>query len=262
VSHQDIAGRVPGAGPPQPAVRGRLRRGVRRTAFWMLVCLATGLLVASVAILVLGTRGFSDTSPTMEPAISTGDRLFVAAGTSIRRGDVVVLHRPATATSPDSTYVKRVIGLPGDHVACCDASGRVTVNSRPLHEGGYLYPGNRPSRRTFSVTLGPGQIWVMGDRRNLSADSREWGPVRLSGVVGRVILVVHGSSVAALKTPQAFVSAGLAPADTRLDHYLRLAYLAAACAAALLILTIAGIISLVIRGRRSGRAADLLTETG
>jgi signal peptidase I len=236
-----------------------MTRRITRIAFWALVGLATALLITSLAIPVNSTRGYTDSSPTMEPAISPGDRLLIAVGGSIRRGDVVALHVPATATGLDSTFMKRVIGLPGDHVACCNARGELTVNGKALDET-YLYPGDQPSAMAFSVRLGSGQIWVMGDRRNISADSREWGPVRESGVVGRVILVMHGSSFTALRTPQAFVSAGLAPADTRLDSYLRLALQAAACVAVLLILLVVGVTSTLVRRRRSRRASPPLPQ--
>jgi signal peptidase I len=258
MTHQDTAGRVPPARQPQrlPS-RGRTGRRVRRVVFWALFGLAIALLLTSLATLALSTRGFVDSSPTMEQTINPGDHLFVAPGSSVRRGDVVVLHVPATATGPDSTFVKRVIGLPGDHVACCDARGRVTVNGKPLNET-YLYPGDHPSVVSFSVRLGPGQIWVMGDRRNISLDSRSWGPVRESGIVGRVIAVEHGFSMTALRTPRTFVADGLAPADTRLDHYLRLIFLAAGCVAVLLILAVTGLVSALIRGWRSRRTAPPL----
>jgi signal peptidase I len=248
MTHGDVAG-----GLPPARQQRRLRKGVTRTAFWLLVGIATALLITSLAMVVLPIRGFVDSSPTMEHTISAGDHLFVTSGSAgIRRGDIVVLHVPATDTGAGNTFVKRVIGLPGDHVACCDARGRVTVNGKPLDET-YLYPGDPPSMMTFSVTLGKGQLWVMGDRRNISIDSRKWGPVSQSGVTGRVILVIHGSSFTALKTPQAFVAAGLAPPDTRVDHYLRLIFLAAACLAALVLLAIVGITSVLVRGRRSRR---------
>jgi len=112
-----------------------------------------------------------------------------------------------------------------------------------------------PALSSFWVSVGRGQIWVMGDHRNISVDSRKWGPVPVTGVVGRVVFVGQGSDFTALRTPRAFVSAGLAPADTRPDVYLRLAFTALASIALLLLLTIVGITGSVIRKRRSRRAA-------
>jgi signal peptidase I len=232
--------------------RGRL---ARRIVFWLLVGVAMVLLIGSGAIMAGTFRGYVDGSPTMENTIGPTDHLFVSTRSSIRRGDVVVLHVPATATGADHTFVKRVIGLPGDHVACCDARGQVTVNGKALNET-YLYPGDPPSRLTFSVTVGKGQIFVMGDRRNISVDSRTWGPVSESGIVGRVVLLQHGRSFIALRTPRTFVANGLAPPDSRPDVYIRLALLAAGSAIALVILALIGITSTVVRLARSGRASS------
>jgi signal peptidase I len=228
-------------------------RRIGRIVFWVLFGLAAALLVTSVAIPIATLRQYSVPSSSMANTIRPGDHVFVAAGTGIRRGDVVVLYRPVSGSGTDDLYVKRVIGLPGDRVACCDSRGRVTVNGKPLDET-YLYPADRPSMMAFSVTLGRGMIWVMGDHRSISLDSREWGPVPESGVVGRVVLVVHGRSFVTLHTPQTFVSDGLAPVDKRSAVYARVALLASASVAALLILTIIGITRFVIRGRRSRRS--------
>jgi signal peptidase I len=230
------------------------RRRIGRFVFWTLVALAVAALVASLAVPVLTFQAYTEQSPTMEKAIFPGDRLLVVTGSGIRRGDVVVLRVPARQSHTSSLFIKRVIGLPGDHVACCDARGQMTVNGRPLDET-YVYPGNRPALSGFSMTLGPGQIWVMGDHRNISVDSRKWGPVPVSGVLGRVVFVARGSDLVALRTPRTFVSDGLAPADTRPDLYLRLAFLALASVAALLLLTVVGIARFMIRRRRSRRAA-------
>src|SRR5215831_9839124 len=75
-------------------------------------------------------------------------------------------------SAPGTDYIKRVIGLPGDHVACCDARGRVTVNGVPLSEQSYVHPGDAPSQVPFSVTVPPGRLWVLGDNRANSDDSR------------------------------------------------------------------------------------------
>ena len=66
---------------------------------------------------------------------------------------------------PETDYVKRVIGVPGDHVVCCNAQGQVTVNGVPLSETSYIYPGAAPSQIRFNITVPPGRLWVMGDNR-------------------------------------------------------------------------------------------------
>ena len=81
--------------------------------------------------------------------------------------------RSLFGTAPGQTdYIKRVIGLPGDHVICCNAAGQITVNGVPLHETSYLIPGAQPSQYPFNVVVPPGRLWVMGDNRPYSADSR------------------------------------------------------------------------------------------
>ncbi len=76
-------------------------------------------------------------------------------------------------TSPGQTdYIKRVIGVPGDHVVCCTATGQITVNGVPLSEKVYVFPGAKPSEDPFDVVVPPGRLWVMGDNREESADSR------------------------------------------------------------------------------------------
>ena len=94
---------------------------------------------------------------------------------------------------PNGTdYVKRVIGVGGDRVRCCDAEGRISVNGRPIDESGYLMAGNAPSDQSFDVEVPAGMLWLMGDHRSNSADSRSHlgdpggGMVRQSRVIGRV----------------------------------------------------------------------------
>src|SRR5260370_32882415 len=93
--------------------------------------------------------------------------------------------------------MKRVIGLQGDHVMCCQ-DGNVPVNGVPLDETSYLFPGASPSNQPFSVVVPRGRLWVMGDNRAISDDSREHmfsgfpddGTVPESEVTGRAFLII------------------------------------------------------------------------
>jgi signal peptidase I len=234
-----------------PAERPERQAG--RIVFWVLVGLAFAALATSIAIPVVTIQPYVEQSTSMQNTLAPGNRLFAVPGDSVRRGDVIIFREPTRVSKTHALVVKRVIGLPGDHVACCDSRGRITVDGRALDET-YLYPGDPPSRIRFSATVGKGQVWVMGDHRNISVDSRKWGAIPASSIVGRVLFVAHGSSIAALRTPQAFVADDLAPRDTRLDFYLRLAILAVASAAVLLVLAIVGITRFLIRRRRARRA--------
>ena len=100
-------------------------------------------------------------------------------------------------TAPGQTdFIKRVIGVPGDHVACCNAQGLITVNGVALHEKSYLYPGAAPSEIRFNVMVPPGRLWVMGDNRQVSDDSRLHstdpgdGTIPENKVIGRAFMIV------------------------------------------------------------------------
>lgn len=109
------------------------------------------------------------------------------------RGDIVVLHPPATFSGRDDTpFIKRVIGLPGDRIELKD--GKVYVNGNVLEEpylyasGGIRQPTN-PTTAAASEWLVPeGDLFVMGDHRQASADSRMFGPIEISQVIGRAWL--------------------------------------------------------------------------
>jgi signal peptidase I len=112
-------------------------------------------------------------------------------------GDLVGVSRPG-----EKDFIKRVIGLPGDHVACCDDLGRVTVNGVGIDEP-YINanspldippsPNQCGSRRFAEVVVPAGQLFVMGDNRMVSQDSRCQGPVPIKNVVGRAFMVVWPS---------------------------------------------------------------------
>jgi signal peptidase I len=93
-------------------------------------------------------------------------------------------------------YIKRVIGVPGDRVKCCNAQGLVTVNGVALHEQSYLYPGTAPSQIKFNIVVPPGRLWVMGDNRAISDDSRlrmsdpGGGTIPENKVIGRAFVII------------------------------------------------------------------------
>jgi signal peptidase I len=223
------------------------RRRAGRIAYWVIVAIMAVCIVASLIWINLIGRGFRDPSASMENAVDPGSVLLVETGHGIRRGDVVVLDRPGSA---GGTFIRRVIGLPGDRVSCCEAAGRVTVDGKPLEES-YVYPGDQPSTIPFSVTLGSGQLWVLGDHRSDAIDSRMWGPVPSADVVGRVVAVFGGGSTQLLlRTPQTFVASGLAPPDGRIP-WVFLPFALVTVAVPILVVLIAfGVVKTLIRRRR------------
>ncbi|MEP7193473.1 MAG: signal peptidase I [Actinomycetota bacterium] len=173
-------------------------------------------------------QAFFIPSISMESTLVKGDRVIVnelvPSHLSVNRGDVIVfedpghwlpapvqVQRPPLLSALNSTLVfvgllpndgsshliKRVIGLPGDHVVCCNQNKQLTVNGVALVEP-YLFPGDSPSQHPFKITVPPGRVWVMGDHRSQSGDSRHhdessggaMGSVPESLITGRAISLV------------------------------------------------------------------------
>jgi signal peptidase I len=225
------------------------------------VALTIALLIKSFVV-----QPFFIPSGSMEDTLLVGDKVLVNKLVyhlrPIHRGDVVVFNgegswlppQPATpqSTNPASRlyddtigklfssirdlfgtpigqtdYIKRVIGLPGDHVACCNAQGQMTVNGIALHEKSYVIRGAVPSQYHFSVVVPPGRLWVMGDNRPYSADSRlhmcgypdpetqcepydRDGTIPEDKVIGRAFLIVWPPSrFRVLPIPSTFDQPGL-----------------------------------------------------
>jgi signal peptidase I len=204
----------------------------------------SGLAVALGCVLFLGGFGWGVllyqpyTVPTgsMDPTIKAGDRVLAERidGAEVHRGDVVVFQDPAWGDLP---MVKRAVAVGGDEVACCDEKGRLTVNGEPLDEP-YLLGDGPASATGFSTTVPEGSLFLMGDHRQGSQDSRvhiqdgEHGGVPRSTVRARVDATVWPLSGAAMVSrPAGF--AGL-PGGVSQPGPL-LAILAAVVAGALLI---------------------------
>lgn len=234
---------------PGFAPAGQPRRRPGRIVFWVLVGVSVALVAAGIGIAAATVRQYTDPSTSMAPTVAPGDRLLAVLGQNVRRGDIVILHDPV---APDILVVRRVIGLPGDHVTCCDSQGRVSVNGKPLDET-YVYRGDAASQISFSVRLGPGRVWVMGDNRTLSEDSREYGPVAASAIVGRVIGMGSGVAATTVRTPQTYVTDGLAPPDHRVPPIVWAVLLVTVGVAALIVLGIVGVIRFAIRRSRARR---------
>lgn len=156
-------------------------------------------------------------SSSMESTLNPGDGLLVDRraykSEPIQRGDIVIFdgrgsflpyQSPNAVDSlawalrlagNDSVYVKRVIGVAGDTVSCCGPDGKLTVNGVPLDEP-YLFAGDEPSEQAFTATVPQGRLWVMGDHRSVSEDSRALlgapggGMVPVDRVLGRVEQVI------------------------------------------------------------------------
>jgi signal peptidase I len=183
-------------------------------------------LVVSLLIKTFVVQFFYIPSGSMENTLQIKDRVAVNKvpfiSNSIRRGDVVVFRDPdnwlpeiidygtnkyvsmaksalvavGVLPNPAKQYlVKRVVGVAGDHIVCCTKSGNLTINDVEVNEP-YIFAGNKPSEMKFDVTVPEGKLWVMGDHRGASADSRyhqediNKGFVPLSRVTGRVVAVI------------------------------------------------------------------------
>lgn len=177
-------------------------------------------LALATVVRVFLFQAFLIPSGSMENTLLVGDRVLVSKLTTrfgeIERGDVVVFSDPGSWLGPpppgpggvrgalsdalqfvgvlpsdsEGHLIKRVIGIGGDRVACCDAAGRLTVNGVAVDESDLLKPGVEPSVREFDVRVPEGSYWVMGDNRPNSGDSRVHGAVPADAIVGRTFTVV------------------------------------------------------------------------
>jgi signal peptidase I len=228
--------------PDEPASAPKRKR---RKHFWrellVIVVVAAALTLVVKAFVA---QVYKIPTGSMENTLQVGDRVLVNKlvyrTRGVARGDIVVFsgqdswgpNAPPPANngfvrlwdevlsniglqSSQTYYIKRVIGLPGDQVACC-TDGKVTVNGVPLTETSYLYPGDAPSFPFKKVTVPPGHLWVMGDHRGDSDDSRYHtsdpggGAIPENEVVGRAFLIIWPpSQLRDLPIPSTFSQAAL-----------------------------------------------------
>ncbi len=178
------------ATPPTPVPtptpvqnKGTTGRAVLREIVETIALFAIVFAVARFAI-----GNYSILGQSMEPNYHQDQRLLVDKVTpqvfGYSRGDIVIVHSP----SQDIELIKRLVGKPGDRIELRD--NQVYVNDQLLNEP-YLPPNanSGPTRETTQWTLGPDQYFIMGDNRSFSQDSRVFGPVGSSNIVGRALVL-------------------------------------------------------------------------
>ncbi|MGW3889408.1 signal peptidase I [Micromonospora chokoriensis] len=154
-----------------------------RSSFWkeLPILLGVAILVA-VLVRAFVLQTFFIPSPSMENTLKIDDRVLVNKLVydfrSPHRGEVIVFKAPtAWSGNPDGEdFIKRVIGVPGDHVVCCDPQERLMINGKSLDEP-YIFSldgvRDKPADQEFDITVPEGRLWVMGDHRSASGDSLE-----------------------------------------------------------------------------------------
>lgn len=217
-----------GSGGPEDGGRGRSALGAVGAAIREFVVVVAMALALSFVVKTWLIQAFYIPSGSMEDTLILNDRVvvnkLVPDVVDLERGDIVVFEDPGDwlSTMPevshgpvrdgiekvlsfvgllpntsDNHLIKRVIGLPGDTISCCDEQGRLIVNGVPIDET-YVKPGDVPSSIDFDITVPEGKVWVMGDHRGDSEDSRfhdpkgtgEEGSVPVDRITGRAIAIV------------------------------------------------------------------------
>jgi signal peptidase I len=181
--------------PPSPPAGKRPRRALRRVATGWVIVLVVGVVTALVLRLAI-LQPYSVTTSAMEPVLHEGDRIVVATssalGGSIARGDIVVFRQPASPRCTDGPgdLAERVIGMPGDSLF--SRAGTIYIDDRPLHQASWYNEriGEVGTTPIAPITLGADQYFVLGDDPKVACDSRTFGAVPGSSIVGKAVAVV------------------------------------------------------------------------
>jgi signal peptidase I len=204
----------------------------KKSSFWRELPILIGVaIVVAVVVRAFVLQTFYIPSESMENTLNIYDRVLVNKLVydfrDPHRGEVVVFKAPMDWRSDpaEEDFIKRVIALPGDRVVCCDAKGRISVNGKVLDEP-YLYKDENgtqdpPSADEFNVVVPPDRLWVMGDHRSQSGDSREHfketgdpiaSTIPVDSVVGRAFLLFWPMSRGSwLDVPETFEGVPAAP---------------------------------------------------
>ncbi|NYF09141.1 signal peptidase I [Leifsonia sp. AK011] len=159
----------------------------RPRAGWLVVASA---FVAALLLLHVSALSVRVSGASMSPYAGDGAMLLVNTVAPVSRGDVVVAHTPEgwNAGAPER-IVKRVVAVAGDRISCCDKNtGSLVLNGQPLDEP-YVADASDPSATGFDVVVPEGHVWLLGDNRAVSLDSREHVSDGLSGAVPRASIL-------------------------------------------------------------------------
>jgi len=169
----------------------------RSSTFWEIFKVVAIVFVSAVIIRSFLFQPFIVEGSSMEPDFHNGEYLLVEKIgyhlSAPARGDVIVFQFP---NNPSVDYIKRIIGLPGETVRI--VSNQVYINNKLLPEN-YLTPGeitdvNSQPDQPYEITLASNQYFMMGDNRQHSSDSREWGPLDQKFIIGKTTLVLYPHS--------------------------------------------------------------------
>lgn len=186
VTGPDLA---PSPEAPEPVAEDELQESGLTKSLIEWVAVLGGAFVVALVIKTYLFQAFFIPSQSMEPALMVNDRVLVNKLSyelhDVERGDLVVFERPEIVDDDDSDLIKRVVGLPGETV---DFIGdRVYIDGEPLDEP-YLedgVPSTPPDAERFPMLLGDDEVFVMGDNRTDSRDSRYFGPIKVDTIIGR-----------------------------------------------------------------------------